>query len=310
MSDRPTLQQQITGHLHLGEVLNRFVLAKAAQGCKPKTLAYYREEVGRFIRFAAAHEVTAVQAVTPELLRQWLASLTGRNLGGRHAAYRPVRAMFRWYAEEYEPEGWKNPMAKLKIPAPRPRALPGVTMEVYRQLVDGCAGPWAQRDRALLYVLLDTCARADELIRLDLRHVNLDTGDVLIESGKGGKARFVAIARTARRELRAYLRSRSELEPDDPLFLNNKGQRITYDGLVSLIRWRSAKAGVDPPGLHDIRRGGALELLRNGADLAYISRYLGHASVAVTMRYLALTPDDTREMLNRFSPVEQLQRKK
>lgn len=37
---------------------------------------------------------------------------------------------------------------------------------------------------------------------------------------------------------------------------------------------------------------------------AYISHYLGHGSVAVTMRYLALTPDDTREMLNRYSPVE------
>ena len=33
---------------------------------------------------------------------------------------------------------------------------------------------------------------------------------------------------------------------------------------------------ISPPGLHDIRRAGALQMLRNGADLAYISRYLGH----------------------------------
>lgn len=61
---------------------------------------------------------------------------------------------------------------------------------------------------------------------------------------------------------------------------------------------------ISPPGLHDIRRAGALEMLRNGADLAYISRYLGHESVEETMRYLAITPDDLRDIHRKTGPVD------
>lgn len=36
--------------------------------------------------------------------------------GGFHAFYRKVRAFLRWYAVEFEPAGWLDPMLKVKPP--------------------------------------------------------------------------------------------------------------------------------------------------------------------------------------------------
>jgi integrase/recombinase XerD len=102
------------------------------------------------------------------------------------------------------------------------------------------------------------------------------------------------------------LKTRIDLKPESPLFITKDGERFTYAGLVSFIRYRSKKAQIERPGLHDIRRAGALELLRNGADLSEVSKYLGHHSIDVTMRYLCLTLDDIQKMHHKASPVDNL----
>lgn len=303
--DDVDIYQQIAGKLSLGEVERQFILAKNSQGVTPKTLQYYQAEIDHLVAFADADGCQSIQALTPDLIRRFLVRIgKTRNKGGIHATWRPIRAMLYWFEAEYEPDAWRNPARKVKLPPPRPVALPGVTMEDYERLVSVCQGRTGLRDRAMFYCLLDSCARAAEFIALDVGDADLITGDVLIRSGKGGEARYVSFQHKSRRELRKYLKTRPALKKADPLFTNMGGERFSYASLVSLVRWRSQQAGIERPGLHDIRRAGALEMLRNGADVAMISRYLGHKSLEVTMRYLAISPDDLRVMAEKYSPVD------
>lgn len=249
---------------------------------------------------------TVLEDITPDQVRRFLQEIAKtRNKGGLHATWRPLRAMLYWYEEEMEPEHWKNPVHKVKIPAPKATALPGISMDDYEKLVSVCkGGKTGTRDRALFFCLLDSCARAEEFISLNINDVNLITGVVLIRDGKGNKPRYVNFGNKARKALRNYLKTRPDLKGSQPLFTMTTGERFSYNSLVSLVRWRSGKAGIDRPGLHDIRRAGALELLRNGADISEISKYLGHESIDVTMRYLAITSEDLQKMHRRASPVD------
>lgn len=297
--------KQIAGSLSLVEALDQFLLAKESQGITHKSKRYYSDEVTRFIAYLLDKNITNILDVTPEHIRLFLRKMgETRNKGGVHASYRPIRAMFLWYENEVEPEGWKNPVHKIKLPPPRPVAIPGVTMEQYARIIAACTGAMGQRDKALFYCLLDSCARAEEFIHINVGDVNLIRGDVLIRVGKGGDPRYVAFETKSRRELRKYLKTRDKLSDKSPLFVTRAGDRFTYNGLVSLVRWRCAQAKVERPGLHDIRRAGALEMLRNGADISQISKYLGHRSIEVTLRYLAITPDDLRKMHQRCGPVD------
>jgi site-specific recombinase XerD len=160
------------------------------------------------------------------------------------------------------------------------------------------------RDRAILFALLDTGARATEFCMIDLDDLDLTTGAILIRQGKGRKPRMVYLVQKSRRAIRAYLRMRHDNDP--ALWVTDEGGRLTYWGLRGIINRRAKLARVKPPTAHDFRRAFALNMLRAGVDVFTIRRLMGHASDAVLRRYLALTDQDTRAAHAKGSPVDRL----
>jgi hypothetical protein len=59
-----------------------------------------------------------VSELTPDFIRQYLFHLehTGHNPGGTHACYWTLRTFLYWWETEFEPEDWKNPIRKVKVP--------------------------------------------------------------------------------------------------------------------------------------------------------------------------------------------------
>ena len=90
------------------------------------------------------------------------------------------------------------------------------------------------------------------------------------------------------------------------MFLTEDGDRLGFTGLRQLVVRASNRAGIKEHGLHDFRRGCALNLLRNGCDLTTISRLLGHSSLVVTQRYLAVDDQDSQIGHRKASPVDNL----
>ncbi len=74
--------------------------------------------------------------------------------------------------------------------------------------------------------LLDTGARAQEFLNLNLDDVDLATGSILIRKGKGGKPRMAFLGRKSIRAARAYIRLRRDTNP--ALWVSIRGDRITY----------------------------------------------------------------------------------
>ncbi|MBC1290468.1 tyrosine-type recombinase/integrase [Listeria booriae] len=79
-------------------------------------------------------------------------------------------------------------------------------------------------------------------------------------------------------------------EENDCLFINRNGTRINSDLRHNTIQRRlrtySQKYNIDNINPHALRRGFAKQLLERGADLALISKALGHSNLAVTTQYL------------------------
>ena len=75
--------------------------------------------------------------------------------------------------------------------------------------------PSANRDQAIVLMLLDTGLRATELCSLIINDVDLKTGKVTIRHGviggaKGGKGRTVYLGKVARKAVWRYLASRED----------------------------------------------------------------------------------------------------
>lgn len=170
------------------------------------------------------------------------------------------------------------------------------------------------RDRAIVYVLLSTGLRREELVRLDLDQISPKTptalrggrqGRIAHVHGKGNTERTVFLSNDARLALADYLeheRIRDVGEGTTALFLSATGiPARSADGRLSpravnlvlrqIGRWHDAEVKdaarhLSPLKPHDLRHTFAFQLAKaTGADAYELERRLGHRSQRYIQRY-------------------------
>jgi len=289
--------------------LEAFLIDRKAEGVADGTLRFYRQKIKLFSDYCDAMTVKQISQITPSFLRQYLLYLeeSGHNPGGRHAAFRTIRAFFLWFEDEVEPQGWSNPISKVKAPKVPLEPLEPVSFETVAQMVKACPHNsfTGNRDAAILFCLLDTGARASEFLSVNLEDINQARGDILIRQGKGRKPRTVYIGKQSKRALRRYLNHRRDdsaaLWVTHPRF---GSERLSYDGLRGILTRRAEEANAEEPTPHDFRRAFALSMLRNGVDIFTLAKLMGHEGISVLQRYLKQTNLDTEEAHRRAGPVD------
>ena len=154
------------------------------------------------------------------------------------------------------------------------------------------------RDRAILALLVVCALRRDEVVRLEVNHLQLrDERWVLLDFlGKGRRRRTVAVPHWVKRILDAWLAASRITE--GPLFrIVRKGghvggaQRLSEDAIYTLVRKCGAAIGHPDLAPHDLRRTCAKLCRKAGGELEQIQFLLGHASIQTTERYLGSQQD-------------------
>jgi len=150
-----------------------------------------------------------------------------------------------------------------------------------------------KRDRAIIELLYSSALRRAEIYRLNLEDIDLLERTVRINKGKFDKGRVVPFGRTAKRCLEIYLTgARPELvkNPEDKaLFISDKGGRLGMDRYYGIIKKYAVNKRIC---VHSLRHACATHMLKRGADIAYIQRFLGHVSPSTTQIYTRLFPVD------------------
>jgi integrase/recombinase XerD len=169
------------------------------------------------------------------------------------------------------------------------RAEPLTEREV-DQLLKGCSrrAPTGVRNRALIAVMYRGGLRISEALALKPSHIDLDQGTVRILHGKGDKYRVVGLDDGALAVVQQWMDRRRELGfRNGPLFCTLKGEPVSDRYVRDMLRRLKAKAGLEKrvhP--HGLRHSHAAELVSEGVPVNVIQQQLGHASLAVTDRYL------------------------
>jgi len=114
-----------------------------------------------------------------------------------------------------------------------------------------------------------------------------------VRKAKGRKERLVPISENVKTMLRVYLdmtdRSLgSRADRETYLFQSRQGPRLTPRRIRQLVTEYAHKAGITDKVIspHSLRHTVAFTLLKNGADLPTVQKFLGHASIQTTQRYL------------------------
>lgn len=291
------------------EIVNKFLFDRYANNCAAGTITWYKRNLLWFVRFADDRCIGEIEYITPQDIREYLvfAEQTGHNPGGVHGMFRSLKTFLRWY--EFEHDGFHNPISRIRSPKLEKRILDPTDLAVVKKILETCNYKFAgQRDRAIILVLMDTGLRASELLNINISDINFSHGSIRVRLGKGRKDRSVYVGRCAIVEIIRYLAIKRNHREKDPLFVNDEGRRLGYEGLRQMLRRRSLLVGEPAPTLHSFRRFFALTFLRNGGDIFTLQRLMGHSDLQVMQRYLKQIDDDLERGHRQFGPVDRLWR--
>lgn len=193
----------------------------------------------------------------------------------------------------------RNPFDGVKLLGESPGRVTRLDPEAEARLLAACPS----RLRAVVTVALHTGLRLGELLGLRWADVDLRSGLVRVERSrpggeagtKSGKRRDVPLNAEARGALEALGRG----EPEALVFGTGRG--TPYTNLPRDWRAACAAAKLRDFRFHDLRHAFASRLVENGTDLLTVAQLLGHASLAMVMRYAHLSPAHRREAVDRLS---------
>ncbi len=206
-----------------------------------------------------------------------------------------VRGLFAYVTDEgYLPV---DPGARLKG-GRRGRTLPKPLSErEVIKLLDSIPreSPVDLRDRSLLELLYGTGARVSEVVALNLGDLDFDE-ELILLTGKGSKQRLVPIGRALKAALQEYLGpgGRPALlatKKGNRVFLNTRSGPLTRQGIDLVVHKRALLVGIDRKRIsaHVFRHSCATHMLAHGADIRVVQELLGHASIATTQLYTAVS---------------------
>jgi integrase/recombinase XerD len=278
------------------------------KGLSKNTIEAYSQGLNRFLSHLQAKGRREVVEISKLDIREFLLFLKKKGLSNKTLARNlvSIRTFLRFLTEESILS--TNPAEEIESPKVA-KTLPEILSlkEVELLLEQPDPGvPQGVRDRAMLEMLYATGMRVSELTRLQVNHVHLEAGYVLLY-GKGSKERIVPIGHEAMRWVSSYLgevRKSFLRKRESPfLFVNRSGKPMSRQHFWKSIKAYGRRAGIRKritP--HLLRHSFASHLLERGADLRSVQLMLGHVDISTTQIYTHVTGERLKKIHQRYHP--------
>ena len=161
----------------------------------------------------------------------------------------------------------------------------------------------AQRDYALVNLILRTGLRTIEVSRLDVSDITMKRGKrVILVWGKGRDTKddFVPLSDKAYAPLEEYLATRGDVALDEPLFIcegyGSHGRRLSARRIQAICKEAMRDIGLDEHAYsaHSLRHTCAVMLINAGVDAYDVQKYLRHSSIDTTEIYIESIEEELR----------------
>ncbi len=319
--------------LTLSQCIEGMLFYKRASGKSPCTIADYRYAFNKLQAFFPNNPPFA--SITRDQLVAFFAWLRDDYVSepGGPIPRRPIKLSAKtirnihialsslWSWAVAEELAVKNIVHTIEAPNPKAPVIEAFTKEQIEALLKACdksskwktnesivnERPTAERDRAIVLVLLDTGVRAQELCDIRIGHLNLSANSIKVR-GKGDKERVVYFGKRTSKALWKYLLPRLDKpNPEDYVFLVGSlddPRPMRRHILGQLLDRIGERAGVPDVHPHRFRHSFAITYLRNGGDVFTLQNLLGHSDLATVQVYARIAQTDCARVHQTASPVD------
>lgn len=275
-----------------------------AIGYAEPTMIAYKRNLERFKKYLTDLNITDLRTVTRQTITGYQSNVMAESIAMESKALkiRPVKRLFEYLMALNLL--LINPAEGI-VETCRKNRNPGyvLTDDEIQRIMDqpNLSLTMGIRNRAILEVMYATGIRINELVSLEVYHADLKDKVLYIRKGKGRKERVVPLGSRATTYLKEYLekirpRHAKKNPRERTLFLTHSGKAIRRGNVQGFIRTYRLDAGIKRPvSPHAFRRTCATHMLRQGADIRYIQKLLGHTRLSTTQVYTRIMPADVKK---------------
>ena len=224
-----------------------------------------------------------------------------------------LRTFFRWLVEEGTLDD--SPMESIASPISRTDQIqPFSEAQIEALIREAKKTLHPKRDEVIVRLLYDTGLRASELCSLKTKNLDIGSRRCVVQ-GKGKKQRTLYFGRQTAKAFWNYLRE-SPRDPNESVFYSDRGtqagEQLTRSGLLQLIGRIGVMAKIEATRCspHTFRHSFAVQFLRAGGNVFSLKEILGHTTLSMVNRYVALAEADIENQHRMFSPGDRLGAKK
>ena len=274
-------------------LVSSWLLSLRSDRKSEQTVKAYHDGVRFYLAWCAATDAPPLERAS---LRAWVTALLDGGNAPATARSRQlaVRRFTAWLAEEGEIPA--DPFVGVKAPKLDAHVVEPLTDDELRRLLKACTPPKGatpaealryRRDEAMLRLMLETGARAGEVVAIGRADVDLAAGTAIIRRGKGGKGRSVPFGPQTATAIDRYMRLRihHRLAASPALWLGDRGRGFTYDALHKTLGERARAAGLDGFHPHKMRHTAAHRWLAAGGSEGGLMAVAGWTRPDMLMRY-------------------------
>jgi len=295
--------------------ISQFKQHLKAAGYAPATIDSYKKNLDQFNRYLQKKQLTDFRKITHQTICDYQHKVMAQPIAAESKALklRPVKRLFEHLVGAHKL--LINPAEGIVETCRKNRKIGVVlTVEEVKKMMDqpNLSLRTGIRDRAIVEVLYATGIRLNELLTLEVYHVDFADKVLFIRKAKGNKQRVVPLGKPAAAYLRQYL---EKIRPHHArkypkqrrLFLLNTGAAMTAGSIRQALKLYRTQAAIKKPvSPHTFRRTCATHLLAAGADIRYVQQLLGHRHLKTTQTYTKVIPVQIKQTHNQTHPGKNL----
>lgn len=272
----PNPQIEIPPSIHPNNhiAFTQYVETMQLKAFSPNTIKTYANEFSIFLQILKNHKA---EEISKDKLRSYFLYCTNELKLSENTICSRLNAIKFYYEKVLHHEKFF-----FEIPRPnKPSILPKVlSKSQISKMIDLTQN---LKHKLILQLCYGMGLRVSEIVNLKVTDINSERMQVLIESAKGKKDRYVNLPESVLNDLRTYY---ALYKPAKYLFEGQYGGQYTNRSAQSVFKQALVRANIKLKiGIHGLRHSYATHLMEYGVDTTFIQKLLGHSDIKTTQIY-------------------------
>ncbi|MBI5651154.1 MAG: tyrosine-type recombinase/integrase [Chloroflexi bacterium] len=285
-------------------VIQNFLNNREKRECNPNAIKTYSRQLSLLARWLEKHHSTNIEIVTSKILNEYVSHLRDCEKKLSPTTIRQRAKTIRTFARWIHETGivTDNPNIGFIIPK-KPHKLPKcLPPDQIHKLI---SAETATRDRAIIFLILDSGMRRGEVAQLEIDDLDLVRGMAHVKHGKGDKERWVIFAKKTTKELEKWINERRAQPGVTALFTSRHGKPMNAPAIYKIIKRVAKTAGVNVS-THALRHTFATNYLDRGGNIHDLQTLLGHEDITTTMIYVSTSLERIRQTYKQLSFLDNM----